>query len=266
MNGPEAQRPTVPAASIDDRIEVLQQRVAELALAVEVRDTFIAVAGYELRNPMTPIIGQLEFLQTAIMTGRCPPEQVGPRLERIQQTVRRYVRRAMVVLDVSRITSGKLHLEAEPFDLVPLLQAVASDFAEAAQRAGILFTLTVPDSLLVTWDHLAAEQILDNLLSNAIRYGARTPVEMSAEARDGQVRIQVCDHGRGIPPADRDRVSCCFERAVRLGERRSGFGIGLWLVGQLVAAMGGTILVEDALGGGALLTLTLPQQGGSLCL
>ena len=135
-----------------------------------------------------------------------------------------------------------------------------------AQRAGVLFTLTVPSSLLVTWDRLAVEQIVDNLLSNAVRYGARTPVELSAEVRDGQVRIQVCDHGRGLPPADRDRVSGCFERAVGLGERRSGFGVGLWLVGQLVAAMDGTILVEDAPGGGALFTLTLPQQGGSACL
>ena len=266
MNGPEAQHPAASATLVDDGIEELRQRVAELTLAVEMRDTFIAVAGYELRNPMAPIIGQLEHLHAAVTTGRCPPEQFGLRLERIQQTVRHYVRRAAVVLDVSRITSGKLRLEAEPFDLVPLLQGIANDFAAVAQRAGILFTLTTPDSLLVTWDRLAAEQIVDNLLSNAIRYGARTPVEMSAEARDGQVCIQVCDHGKGIPPADRDRVFGCFERAVGLGERRSGFGVGLWLIGQLVAAMGGTILVEDAPGGGALFTLTLPQQGGSACL
>ncbi len=251
---------------VSSRVEELERRVAELTLAVEMRDTFIAVAGYELRNPMTPIIGQLEHLHAGVTTGRCPPEQFGLRLERIQQAVRHYVRRAAVVLDVSRITSGKLRLEAEPFDLVPLLQGIASDFAAVAQRAGILFTLTIPDGLLVTWDRMIAEQIVDNLLSNAIRYGARTPVEMSAEARGGQVRIQVCDHGRGIPPADRDRVSGCFEQAVGLGERRSGFGVGLWLVGQLVAAMDGTILVEDAPGGGALLTLILPQQRGSLCL
>ena len=266
MDGPEAQHLAAPATPVDDGTEELRQRVAELTLAVEVRDTFIAVAGHELRNPMTPIIGQLEHLHAAVTTGRCPPEQFGPRLERIQQAVRHYVRRAAVVLDVSRIASGKLQLEAEPFDLVPLLRSIASDFAAVAQRAGILFTLTVPDALLVAWDRLVVEQIVDNLLSNAIRYGARTPVEMSAEARDGQVRIQVRDHGRGIPPADRDRVSGCFERAVGLDERRSGFGVGLWLVGQLVAAMDGTVLVEDAPGGGALFTLILPQQGGGACL
>lgn len=266
MNGPKPQHSTASAALVDDGIEELRQRVAELTLAVEARDTFIAVAGYELRNPMTPIIGQLEHLHAAVATGRCPLEQVGPRLERIQQTVRHYVRRAAVVLDVSRITNGTLRLEAEPFDLVPLLQGIASDFAAVAQRAGIPFTLTVPSCLLVTWDRLAAEQVVDNLLSNAIRYGARTPVEMSVQQQDGQVRIQVCDHGRGIPPVDRDRVSACFEQAVGPGERRSGFGVGLWLVGRLVAAMDGTVLIEDAPGGGALFTLTLPQQGGSACL
>ncbi len=247
-------------APVSSRVEELERRVAELTLAVETRDTFIAVAGHELRNPMTPIIGQIELLLAAVQAGRASPEQVGQRLGRIQQAVRHYVKRAAILLDVSRITSGKLQLELETFDIAPLLRDVASEYAEVAKRVGVPLALTVPDSLVVTWDRLALEQIMDNLVSNAIKYGGSTPVGIMARAGGGWVHIEVRDGGAGIPAADWERVFGRFERAVGLGERRSGFGIGLWVVGQLVTAMGGTVTVGDAPGGGGLFTLALPQH------
>jgi len=249
---------------LSSRVEELERRVAELTLAVEARDTFIAVAGHELRNPMTPIIGQVELLLAAVQAGRVSPDQVARRLARIQQAVRHYVKRAVILLDVSRITSGKLQLELETFDLALLLHDIAGEYTEIAQRAGVPLTLTVPDRLTVTWDRLALEQIMDNLISNAIKYGARTPVGIMARGDGGWIHIEVSDGGAGIPAADRERVFGRFERAVGIGERRSGFGVGLWVVGQLVMAMSGTVTVGDAPGGGALFTLTLPQhaEGG----
>ncbi len=104
-------------ADTDTRVEALQRRIAELTEAVAARDTFIAVAAHELRNPMTPIIGQVDLLLSAVRSGRCPPEQVEQRLERIQHSVRRYLKRAAILLDVSRLTSGRLQLEPEAFDL-----------------------------------------------------------------------------------------------------------------------------------------------------
>ncbi len=260
MTGLEAQRLAGAAALADGKVEELLRRNAELAAAVEARDTFIAAAAHELRNPMTPIIGQIDLLLTAVLAGRASPEQIGQRLMRIQKAARHYIKRSEILLDVSRITSGKLQLELEPFDLASVLRDIAREFTEAAYRAGVLLTLAVPDHLTVTWDRLALEQIIDNLVSNAIKYGARTPVGIMAEAESGQVRIEVRDGGAGIAPADRERVFGHFERAMSLGVRRSGFGVGLWVVGQLVTAMGGTVAVGDAPGGGALFTLTLPQH------
>ena len=104
-----------------DRLEELQRQIEELTEAVAARDTFIAVAAHELRNPMTPIIGQVDLLLARVRAGRCPPKQVEQRLERIQRTVRHYLKRAAVLLDVSRITSGRLELEPEPLDLTALL-------------------------------------------------------------------------------------------------------------------------------------------------
>lgn len=253
-------QPLEAVANEDDYVEALQRRIAELTEAIAARDTFIAVAAHELRNPMTPIIGQVELLLAAVRAGRCPPEQVAQRLERVQHSVRRYLKRTAVLLDVSRLTSGKVQLEPEPFDLAQVLRDVADEFADAARRAGVPIRVTAPEGLRGTWDRLAVEQVVDNLVSNALKYGARTPIEVSAETCGEQVRVQVRDHGNGIPAADRERVFQCFERAVGQGERRSGFGIGLWVVCRLVDAMEGSITVDDAPGGGARFIVTLPAH------
>jgi len=248
------------AAYGDSQAEELRRLNVELAAAVEARDAFIAVAAHELRNPMTPIIGQIEALLQGIRAGRCQPDQVELRLERLQHAMRHYLKRTGILLDVSRITRGKLQLEPEPCDLAALLHGVADDYADVARRTGAPIMVTVPESLSGTWDRLAVEQIVDNLLTNALKYGARTPVELSAGLHGDQVRIQVRDHGDGVPLNQQARVFERFERAVGPGERRSGFGVGLWVVRQLAEAMGGTVAIEDARGGGALFTVTLPQH------
>lgn len=252
--------PPLPDAAADREAHIvaLERRVAELTAAVAARDTFIAVAAHELRNPITPIVGQVDLLLTKVRAGRCPSSEVELRLERVQHSVRRYLKRAAVLLDVSRITSGKVQLEPEAFDLAALLRDVADEFADAARRAGAPLRVSGPDSLPGTWDRLALEQIVDNLVSNALKYGGHTPIELSADALGEEVRIQVRDHGTGIPAGDRQRVFEPFERAVGQGERRSGFGVGLWVVCRLVQAMEGNISVEDAPDGGALFTVTLP--------
>ena len=254
---------TAAASSKDSQIEELQRRVAALTLAVEARDTFIAVAAHELRNPMTPIIGQIDLMLSMIQSGRCPPEQVEQRLLRLQYVVRHYMRRAGILLDVSRINGGKLCLEVESSDLAMLLRDTAGAYADAARRAGIPITVTASDQIMGAWDRLAVEQIVDNLLSNAMKYGCGKPIEVSAGAHGDQVYIQVRDYGGGVPARERERIFSCFERAVGRGERRSGFGVGLWVVGQLAEAMGGSVMVEDAPGGGALFTVTLPRHAAA---
>jgi two-component system OmpR family sensor kinase len=247
-------------------VEQLRHRIAELTAAVEARDIFIAIAAHELRNPMTPIIGQIDLLRSAIKASRCTPEQVDTKMERIQRSMRHFVTRAGILLDVSRINSGRLQLSLEPCDVATLLRDIAADFAGAALHAGVAISVTAPDRLPGTWDRLALEQIIDNLLSNAIKYGCSTPVEISAASCDERISFQVRDHGSGIPAADRERVFGRFERAVARGERRSGFGVGLWVVRQLTEAMGGTVAVGDTPGGGASFTVNLPQHTGAVRL
>ncbi len=175
-------RPSHTAITPDGgEVEQLRHRIAELIAAVEARDTFIAIAAHELRNPMAPIIGQIELLRSAVRAGRCTLEQVDDRVERIQQSMRHFVTRTDILLDVSRINSGRLRLALESCDIANLLRDIAADFAGAALHAGVTISVTAPDRLLGTWDRLALEQITDNLLSNAIKYGCGTPVEISAD-------------------------------------------------------------------------------------
>lgn len=259
MSSPDARPPQV-AVVPEAALEGLQRRNAELAEAVAARDSFIAVAAHELRNPMTPMIGQVDLLLAAMRAGRCSPEQVEQRLQRIRQVMNQYVKRATALLDVSRMTSGKLRLDPAPCDLADLVREVVETFAEAARYAGSPIGIHAPASLLGTWDRLAVEQIVDNLVSNAIKYGARRPVELCAEDLGGTICIRVRDHGPGISDEDRARIFGRFERVVGPNERRSGFGVGLWVVGQLVEAMGGTITVDDAQGGGSVFNVTLPRH------
>jgi two-component system, OmpR family, sensor kinase len=263
MKAPEAHPPDGGKAS-RATLEELQQRNAELAAAVAARDTFIAVAAHELRNPMTPMIGQIDLLLNGLRAGRYSPEQVEQRLERVRFVMNQYLKRAATLLDVSRITTGKLRLEPSPFDLAELVREIVETFTAAARHASTLIGIDAPASLPGTWDRLAMEQIIDNLVSNAIKYGARRPVEICAEERGDKVCIRVRDHGPGISMDDRARIFGRFERAVGSGERRSGFGVGLWVVGQLVDAMGGTIRVDDAQGGGSVFSVTLPRHGDVL--
>jgi two-component system OmpR family sensor kinase len=250
---------TLPLSNHIESSDSLRDQVERLTQAVEARDTFIAVAAHELRNPMMPIIGQIELLLSAIRAGKCSLEAADERLGRIQRTIQQYMKRAVVLLDVSRLNSGSFRLQPVSCDLAVLMQEIAEQFAAAAQYSGVTLSVTCPQRVLGLWDRLAVEQIVDNLLSNAIKYGGRGPVELSLTADEHRVVIEVRDHGKGIAPADRARVFERFERAVGHNEYRSGFGIGLWVVGQLIHAMHGTISIEDPPGGGALFKVSLPR-------
>ena len=197
MRSPEAHSPDA-GETFQAALEELQQRNAELTEAVAARDTFIAVAAHELRNPMTPMIGQIDLLLNGLRAGRYTPQQIEQRLERVRHVMNQYLKRAAILLDVSRITSGKFRLAPSPFDLSDLVRETVETFAAAARHAGRSDQDHAPSSLLGTWDRLAMEQIIDNLVSNAIKYGARRPVVICAEDHGDNVCIRVRDHGPGI--------------------------------------------------------------------
>lgn len=235
-----------------------EQRITELTEAVQARDEFISIAAHELRNPMTPILFEVERLRD--MAGRMPDAGgLAAGLERLERLVTAYLRRATTLLDVSRITSGRLHLELREIDLSGLIREVTAELAPAARRAGSPLVLSIQDGIVAILDRLGAQQIADNLLSNAIKYGAGRPIEI-ALASDGEAALlRVRDHGIGIAAEAQARIFGRFERVV-MQKQEAGFGIGLWLVGRLVEAMGGDVSVRSRSGEGSIFTVRLPLR------
>ncbi|HYH40010.1 MAG TPA: HAMP domain-containing sensor histidine kinase [Azospirillum sp.] len=235
----------------------LAARVEELEEAVRARDAFLAVAAHELRNPMYALSLHLNVaLQMAQAGGD------GDLIDALQGATRslsRYVERATTLLDVSRINSGHKDLHIDDVDFAAVVRQVADSHAAEAAYTGATIRLDLPDSLPGRWDALAIEQIVGNLVSNAVKFGADGPVDVVLRAEGDAVRLTVRDRGPGIPPAEMERIFGQFEQVIA-GPARAGFGVGLWLVRSLVDAHGGSIAVDSPPGAGAVFTVRLPRD------
>ena len=117
--------------------------------------------------------------------------------------------------------------------------------------------MRTPTAVWGCWDRIRIGQLIDNLLSNAVKFGAGKPVDVVIEPHGTNVRVQIRDRGRGVAPADHARIFERFERAVSL-RQHGGFGIGLWIVREVVEAHGGSISLASELGSGATFTIELP--------
>ena len=250
--------------------EVTEQAVArrkvealadDLTRAVRVRDDFLSIAGHELKTPLSALKLQIQSLQ--LHTGKGLFGETDPRLrERLEKAANHIVRLERLVgelLDVSRISSGRMTLQLEKLDLTALLGDVVDRFGEQLARAGCAISLQSPPRVDGEWDRLRLDQVITNLIGNAIKYGSGKPIEVSVEDQEGLARLTVRDHGIGIPPEDRQRIFGRFERAV--SERQyGGLGLGLWITHQIVQAHGGRIALESAPGVGSTFTVELPRR------
>lgn len=225
------------------------------------RDEFISVASHELRSPVTTL--QLE-LQSLLRAARKPNgvvigEPVLKKLENADAHSQRLGRLIHNLLDVSRLAAGRLDLEIEEVDLAEVVGHVVGQQKEALLRAACVCTTTVPGPVVGRWDRVRLEQIVTNLLDNAMKYGASHPIEVALAADEAGAELVVRDHGIGIAAEDRERVFQRFERANR-SQKQPGLGLGLWITSELVTAHGGTIQVESPPNQGAVFTIRLPRR------
>jgi signal transduction histidine kinase len=246
-----------------------RQKVEALAVdlqkAVRVRDEFVSVAGHELKTPLATLKLQVQNLQHQTEKGTfgAPDAQLIERLVRANRHIDRLERLIEQLLDVTRITSGSMQLHVEPVDLTLLLEEIIERFEEQLSQARCEVCLHSPVPVLGHWDRMRIDQVLTNLISNAAKYGAGKPIEVTvAEAAD-VARVSVRDHGIGIAPHDRERIFARFERAVS-DRRYGGLGLGLWISSQIAQAHGGRILLESSEGDGSTFTVELPRRGAAV--
>ena len=209
---------------------------------------------------MTPIVGRLSLLRRAVTRGTPDLAKLDQGLGHLEWLVSLFVKRAKTLLDVSRITTGKLKLVLAEVDVCEVARGVAGNFAPLAEQAGSPLELDLPARAVeVAGDRLSIEEILDNLVSNAIKYGGGKPIHVAvrADPGDGTARLSVRDGGPGIPVENQARIFERFERVVARDDQTAGFGVGLWIVKQLTQAMAGTIEVIST-GEGSTFRITLP--------
>jgi len=242
------------------RLETERNRLYEEARdAVKARDAFLSVAGHEIRTPLSAL--NLIVYQLARQVRALGSEKAIDLAGRCEKQVARLIRLADELLDVSRISAGTLHLDPEEVDLALLAREAVERLEEGARRAGCALTVDAPGPVSGFWDRVRLEQILSNLLTNALKFGAGDPVEVRVSSVGDDAVLLVRDHGIGIHDADQRRIFGRFERAVS-SETYPGMGLGLWITREIVEAHGGKIGVESRPGAGAVFRVILPRRTG----
>ncbi len=238
----------------------LQATQSDLQNAVRMRDDFMSMVAHELRTPLNTLFleAQLRKMQldrgnTAIFDAAYLQKMVA----RDQRQIQSMVRLIDDMLDVSRIRSNRLSIRPSQVDLQALLARVVNNLSNQASAAGSTITLEPGEPATGVWDEFRIEQVVINLLTNALRYGKGKPVTVSTVGVPGGVCIQVRDQGMGISEEDQKRIFEQFERA-NGNDGTGGLGLGLFITRQLVEAHGGKIGVESREGEGATFMITLP--------
>lgn len=236
----------------------LDHRATEDGSTERFRNEFLSVAAHELKTPLTSLrIHAQSVVRQYARTGVLDPPRLERALQTIDQQAGKLSRLIAQLLDVSRVDAGKLVLERERADLVVLVEDTVALIRPLSHAHTIV--VQAPPRLDVVVDRLRLEQVLANVLENAVRHnpsGGVVEVEVARTA-DGMARLGVRDHGVGIDPADDARV---FERFSSLAARQGmpGLGLGLYLSRQIVELHGGRIVLEHPADGGLRIVISLP--------
>jgi signal transduction histidine kinase len=252
-----------------DAHDVAAARLRASEAAVAARDEFLAVAAHELRTPLTSMLLHIEAIERTlpgeaapVKTMNVPPTEQ-KRIAAVARQARRLSGLIDSMLDVSKLTGGHLSLELAEVDVTALLRDIVQRFAPDAAAAACPLTLRLDQPIVAVLDATRLDQIMTNLIGNALKYGAGAPVEIGVEGDEQVVRLTVRDHGIGISPSDHKRIFLRFERAA--DERQySGAGLGLWITNELVKALGGRVSVHSVPGAGAAFTVVLPRRPSAM--
>jgi signal transduction histidine kinase len=242
------------------RVALEAERAArqETEAALRLRDEFLSIAAHELRTPLTVLLGHTQLVERKLRRGGdLQPEQLLRGMQSVSSQADKITRLLAQLLDVSVLDAGKLALKCEPVDLAAIVQQAVSD--ARAFSDGHAITLTAPASLEARVDPLRIEQVLANLLNNALKY---SPVESSidvviSQPLGAEIELSVRDHGRGIPFEERNQI---FERFYQAPDHgyTTGLGLGLYISHQIVELHGGRIRAEFPPDGGTRFIVTLP--------
>lgn len=238
----------------------LNQTQEELQRSLRMRDEFMSLVAHELRTPLNTLFLEAQMRSLQLKRGTLAtikPEQFEAMIKRDERQIKAMIRLIDDMLDVSRMRSGQLSIRPGQVQLMDLLERVVSDLSLQAAATGCKLSLQPHPPVEGCWDEFRIEQVVVNLLTNALRYGGGQPVEVSVQHSGNTVRIDVRDEGKGIAPNDLERIFEPYERGARNGEPK-GLGLGLYISRQLAISHGGELRVTSKPGEGATFSLVLP--------
>lgn len=235
-------------------------RILELEAQVSARDQLFAVAAHELRNPIHAI--GLQIGESLRMASERGDRVLADRLRQVERTLQWFLQRCSVMLDLSRMAGGLQNLDLGLVDIREVLRRIEDLYSPQSRLSESPLHIECEGDLVGRWNSLALEQALGNLVSNAIRFGAGSPVLVTAaDTGNNVVRVQVTDHGNGIPAFEQEMMNSDFAEMMRNSDVcKGGFGGGLWLARNLLEAHGGYLEVASARGRGATFTTYLPRS------
>lgn len=231
--------------------------------AVALRDEFMSIASHEMKTPLTPLKIQLGMIQKIVTKGQSTLGPMGDLVLDITEKSKQQVDRLVILiddlLDVTRITAGKLKLNLEDVDLPGLVREVVGRFQPEIDHAQCTLEVELTTPTKGRWDRTRIEQVVTNLLTNAIKYGGGKPIKISVLSDQNVAWLSVKDQGIGINKDDQRRIFGKFERAAET-QHITGLGLGLFITRKIIESHGGLIHLESELGKGSIFTVELPLE------
>jgi signal transduction histidine kinase len=240
----------------------LQNTQRELEQAVRMRDDFMSIVAHEVRTPLNGLILETQLRKMHLARDNAAAftlDKMHAMVDRDERQIKSLIRLIEDMLDVSRIRTGKLSIRSRQCDLAALVRSLLENFSQQIEAAESTVTLQADQPVIGSWDDFRIEQVISNLITNALRYGAKSPISVKVYSDEGQAVVEVRDRGIGISEDNQQRIFQQFER-VSATHAVHGLGLGLFISEQIVTAHGGTITVESRIGEGALFRVCLPLE------
>ncbi|WPU66502.1 sensor histidine kinase [Peredibacter starrii] len=244
------------------RVKIIEIKNTEKDLrdAIKARDEFLSLASHELKTPLSSLRLQVQLRKRKFEMGNLDefsPERIPALLHDDERHLNRLIRLVDDMLDVSRLATGKFQLSIEETDLGAVVLEVVNRFRPLLESSEIDINLDTAARVVGQWDSHRIEQVVTNLLTNAMKYGEGNPIYIRISKLGDKGLLTVRDEGIGIAEVDNKRIFDQFERVASQDEV-SGLGLGLYITKQFVEAHGGKIHVDSKLNEGSTFTVELP--------
>lgn len=228
---------------------------------IKARDEFLSIVSHELKTPLTSMLLKLHNMLNSVYNVSLANFSV-PELMHVLENAEKQIEWLSVMINdlinVSLITTGRMHLKVQDVDLVGITHRVLQNFSELLKREKYKIRIEDTSPVVGRWDEVRIEQAITNLVSNAIKYGRGEPIDIKILATGNIGRFIIQDRGIGINPNEQKVIFDLFERAEEQGGNHKGLGVGLYITSQIVKIHGGSIKLASTPLKGSCFTIDLP--------